>query len=248
MAEPQSVKRARADTLGDAHANTTAPPPDEISRRIQHLDSQTVTDILTRAAQIHPDVMSMVDDAIHVIRERDQHRVINFDHYSGSIWKSINITYRSMRGGAQYDVSFEVAQDVVDTIKLITKQCGTFTNPQTRFNGLSVLRKIGKTIALSSNDTVGHEVQKRFQYDTALVDGMWEIVESMTEDESSPEALWPKLMELEELAEDYCIHTGLQDVLDLFNPAHCGDEEEEEGGEEYEEEYEEEDDAHQAQR
>ncbi|EKV07893.1 hypothetical protein PDIG_61260 [Penicillium digitatum PHI26] len=47
---------------------------------------------------------------------------------------------------AQYDVSFEDAQDVVDTIKSITKQCRPFANPQTRFNGLSVLRKIGKTI------------------------------------------------------------------------------------------------------
>ncbi|KAJ5534663.1 hypothetical protein N7527_000917 [Penicillium freii] len=250
MASPQSAKRARSNTIGDAHLNTSAPPAEEISHQIQHLNRQTVTDILTQAAQIHPDVMSMVEDAIRIIREKERNRVINFDHYSSSVWKSINITYRSMRGGAQYDVSFEVAQDVVDTIKSIAKQCGPFTNPQTRFNGLSVLRKIGKTIALSSNDTVGHEVQKRFQWDASLVEGMLEILDSMTadeileirEDEASPDSLWPKLQELEELANDYCIHPGLEAVLGRLDPDHRDEEEwdEEEHEEAYEEAYEDE--------
>ncbi|KGO77225.1 hypothetical protein PITC_092970 [Penicillium italicum] len=234
MTGPKGVKRARANIIGDAHIKTTAPSVEEISQNIQHLDPQTVTDLLIQAAHIHPDVMSMVDDAIRVIREKEQNRIINFEHYSSSVWKSINITYGSMRGGAQYDVSFEVAQSIVDTIKLITKQCGPFTNPQTRFNGLSVLRKIGKTIALSSNDTLGHEVQKRFQWDTSLVEGMLEIIDSMMEDErreiredeSSPESLWPKLEELEQLAEDYCIHPGLGAVLDRLDPDAREDEEE----------------------
>ncbi|CAI7623387.1 unnamed protein product [Penicillium viridicatum] len=239
MASPQSAKRARSNTIGDAHLNTSAPPAEEISHQIQHLNRQTVTDILTQAAQIHPDVMSMVEDAIRIIREKERNRVINFDHYSSSVWESINITYRSMRGGAQYDVSFEVAQDVVDTIKSIAKQCGPFTNPQTRFNGLSVLRKI-----------VGHEVQKRFQWDASLVEGMLEILDSMTadeileirEDEASPDSLWPKLQELEELANDYCIHPGLEAVLGRLDPDHRDEEEwdEEEHEEAYEEAYEDE--------
>ncbi|CAP94807.1 hypothetical protein E8E15_004732 [Penicillium rubens] len=245
MATPQRAKRARSNTIGDVHINETAAPPEEISRRIKHLDPDTVDNILTQAAQIHPDVMSMVDDAIRVIREKEQNRVLSFDHYSSSVWKSINVTYRSMRGGAQYDVSFEVAQEVVGTIKSITEQCGPLTNPRTRFNGLSVLRKIGKTIALSSNDTVGHEVQKRFQWDACLVTGMLEILDSMTadevrairEDESRPEALWPKLQELEELSHDYCIHPGLVDVLNRVESDGYEDEEGDEEG--YEEEYEE---------
>lgn len=206
--------------------------------------------------------MSMVDNAIRIIREKEQNRIINFDHYSSSVWQSINTEYRSMRDAEQYDVSFEVAQDVVDTIKSITKQCGQFTNPQTRFNGLSVLRKIGKTIALSSNDTLGHEVQRQFQWDASLVEGMLEILDSMTaeeileirEDEASPESLWPKLQELEELANDYCIHPGLGAVLNRLDPGGHRDEEERDE-EEHEEAYEDEenesekneDDVHQAQ-
>ncbi|KOS42096.1 hypothetical protein ACN38_g7007 [Penicillium nordicum] len=248
MAGRESAKRARSNTIGDAHINTRAPPAEEISQQIQHLSRQSVTDILTQAAQTHPDVMSMVDDAIRIIREKEQNRIISFDHYSSSVWKSINITYRSMRGAKQYDVSFEVAQEVVDAIKSITKQCGPFTNPQTRFNGLSVLRKIGKTIALSSNDTLGHEVRKQFQWGASLVEGMLEILDSMTaeeileirEDEASPESLWPKLQELEELANDYCIHPGLEAVLNRLGPDGHRDEEA------YEDE-ENEDGAHQAQ-
>lgn len=100
-----------------------------------------------------------------------------------------------------------------------------FANPKTRFNGLSVLRKIGKTIALSSNDTLGNEVQKQFQYDSSLEDGMFKIVSSMKpeerqtirQDETSEEALWPKLHELQELGADYCIFGGLGKVLDLLD-------------------------------
>ncbi|KAJ6137943.1 hypothetical protein N7471_004429 [Penicillium samsonianum] len=50
MSEPQGVKRARSNTIGDIHINTTAPPPEEISQRIQQLHPQTVTNILTQAA------------------------------------------------------------------------------------------------------------------------------------------------------------------------------------------------------
>lgn len=79
---------------------------------------------------------------------------------------------------------------------------------------------------------------------------MLEILDSMTaaeileirEDEASPESLWPKLQELEELASDHCIHPGLEVVLDRLDPDGHRDEEgwdEEEHEEEYEETYEE---------
>ncbi|OQE46049.1 hypothetical protein PENCOP_c001G02252 [Penicillium coprophilum] len=190
MAEPQSVKRARANTIGDFHTNTTVQSPDKISQHPSRRDEHG-----GRRHSRHSGERA----------KKERNCVIKFDRYSRSIWKLLNVTYCcSMRGGAQYDVSFEVAQDVVDTIQLITKQCGPFTNPRARFNGLSVLRKIGKIITVSSNDTLGHEVQKQFQSDTALVDGMREIIDSLTndevrairKDESSPKSLWSKLNEL----------------------------------------------------
>lgn len=148
-----------------------------------------------------------------------------------------------------------MADEVVDTIESITEYCGQFANPQTRLNGFSALRKIGKTIALSTNDTLGREVQERFQSDASLVDGMIEIINFMTpvevraimEHKSNPNAFWSKLQELEELAQNKCIHPGIEEVLDLLDPARDEDEEEtdEEEGE-GEDEDEDEDDVHQA--
>lgn len=120
-----------------------------------------------------------------------------------------------------------MADEVLDTIESITEYCGQFANPQTRLNGFSALRKIGKTIALSTNDTLGREVQERFQSGASLVDGMMKIINFMTpvevrviiEHKSNPNALWSKLQELEELAQNECIHPGIEEVLNLLDPA-----------------------------
>ncbi|KAJ5130225.1 uncharacterized protein N7515_006264 [Penicillium bovifimosum] len=224
-----TAKRARSNTVGDAHTN---PASDEV---IEIPKPKSVATILRLAAETHPDVLGKIDNAIHVIQERERKRVVNFDHLSSSVWKEINITYRSMRGGQQYDIAFDVAQSVVETIQSITRQCGPLTNPQTRLNGLSVLRKIGKTIALSSTDTLGHEVQKTFQYDASLVEGMLDILWNMEEEEieairndaSAPNSLLSKLEELEVLSRDYCIHPGFEQVLSTLDGA--GDENDEDG-------------------
>lgn len=166
---------------------------------------------------------------------------------SGNRLTSHIATSAVKRSQAQYDISDLVADEVLDTIESITEYCGQFANPQTRLNWFSALRKIGKTIALSTNDTLGREVQERFQSDASLVDGMMKIINFMTpvevrviiEHKSNPNALWSKLQELEELAQNECIHPGIEEVLNLLDPAR----------DEYEEEIDEdedEDDAHQA--
>lgn len=252
MAEPQGTKRTRTNTVGDARVNSvgseaSAPQAqaEDVSERVKQLSQQAVLEILTRAAQMHPDVMFMVDESIRAVRERERNRVIDFDYYSKSVWKSINVTHSKKRGSAQYEIAFDVAEDVVGTIKSITRQCGPNVSAGTRLNGLSVLRKIGKTIALSSGDVIAHEVQKQFQSNPAFVDGMYEILESMEEDEvrsirdqSDPEKLYPKLQELQELAADCCIFEGMEDVLayveDYDNPE--GDDAADNEGDEFEDE------------
>ncbi|KAJ5610941.1 hypothetical protein N7510_007660 [Penicillium lagena] len=221
MAETtKAAKRARANTAGEAYGSLDgdetsvsqrAPAVDvfKLRENVEQLDRNILADIVIQASQNHPDVGGMVDAEIRKIREREQSRVKVFDHYS----KMHNMIS-----------AFDVANDIVSTVQSIAKQCGPFASTQTRWNGLSVLRKIGKTIALSSNDTLGHEVQKHFQSDSTFVDGMWDIVSAMTpeerqkirQDESSPEALWPKLLELDELRENCCIFEDFGGVLDLL--------------------------------
>ena len=49
---------------------------------------------------------------------------------------------------------------------------------------------------------------------------------AIREDNPSSAALWPKLQELAKLAENECIHPGLDEVLDLLHPDRDEDEEE----------------------
>ncbi|KAJ6137944.1 hypothetical protein N7471_004430 [Penicillium samsonianum] len=194
--------------------------------------------------------MSMVNDAIRVIREKEQDPILTFDCHLSSLRDMIKIMSRSISSGAEYDVSFEVACIIAATIQSIAEEC-PFTNPQTRFNGLSAMLKIGKNIALLSKDTLGHEVRMQFDSDPSLAEEMLEILNSMTEDEiqeirgdeSSPGSLWLKLQELEKLSDDLGIHPGLDEVLKQVDSDGCEDEEEldeEEDEDENEEELDEE--------
>ncbi|KAJ6079322.1 hypothetical protein N7467_009075 [Penicillium canescens] len=89
-------------------------------------------------------------------RVKERSRAINFDAL-------VNITHRSKSGSRQYDAAFDMVEEVNETIDTIANLCGPFAHPGTCFNGLFVLCNIGKIIALSSKNTVGHEVQKNFQ-------------------------------------------------------------------------------------
>ncbi|KAL4782676.1 hypothetical protein BJX76DRAFT_349216 [Aspergillus varians] len=204
---------------------------DQILPLLPSLDQKTILALLTQAAESHADVRASISTAIAAKRDREASRVINFNWMSGSVWREINVAHSHLRGSKQYNVSGEVYDHVVDTIESIRKQCGPFASAGTRFNGLSVLRKIGKTICLSGNDVVGHRVQNLFQGESLLDEAMLGIVSAMKpeerivirEDESSSEALWPKLVELEELSKEYCVFDGLHKVLEALE----GDYEEE---------------------
>lgn len=89
-----------------------------------------------------------------------------------------------------------------------------------------MLRKIGKTICLSGDgNTIGREVRKDFQGQSLLEEAMLQIVQGMESeekgdiraDEGTDESLWPKLLELQKLADDYCVMEGLQSVLDALD-------------------------------
>lgn len=207
-----------------------APEPEapEAIPEMKLLTQNKVKQLLIQAAEIHPDVHSLVIDAIEAIKVEQRKTVVNFPFESSSVWHKINTSYKRMRRGSQqFEFSFEVVDHVTSTIDNILNKCRMHPNPKTLFNGLTVLRKIGKTICLSGNHTIGHEVQKHFQSDTCLEDAMHEIVSGMEMeqwedifyDQHNPEALWLKLLELEELAEGRCLFAGLGNVIELLNGA-----------------------------
>ncbi|KAJ5979591.1 hypothetical protein N7481_006889 [Penicillium waksmanii] len=239
MTSPQVAKRARANTAGDDHtqlAEISVPTQEQL----KILKTDRVVELLQMASMKHVDVNAMVLTAIQSAQEEQRNRVIDFDYHSKSIWKTINVTYRSMKGSRQYDIAFDVAGEISSTISSIAAQCVEYPNPRNRRSGLETLRKIGKTICLSSNDTLGHEVQQQFQSDPCLENAMCDIVSEMSSQERDDicneamgsESLFAKLEELEKLAESYCVFEGLGEVLDLIK----GDGEEDEGGSEDESE------------
>ncbi|KAF7629611.1 hypothetical protein F9C07_2287625 [Aspergillus flavus] len=238
MSNPRPTKQARVNLAGDAHVthlehdNASTQPAngainsEELLRLVDQLSHDQLRDIVIKAAEAHSDVATHIKNTIEEMREKERNRVINFGSLSKSVWYSINVAHRKLKGSRQYDVAGDVWYEVLDTIKSIAQQCGPLTSLQARLNGLSVLRKIGKTICLSDNDVVGHEVQKQFQSDHSPEEAMIEILSTMSEgerraireEESSEEDLWPEILELDDLAYNSCLSERLNEVIDLINP------------------------------
>ncbi|KAE8340565.1 hypothetical protein BDV24DRAFT_175256 [Aspergillus arachidicola] len=258
MSSPRPTKRARANLTGDAHVthltqDSTAQPAngkinyEEVLRLVDQLGHGQLCDIVTKAAKAHSDVATDIHNTIEEMREKERNRVINFDPVSKNVWHDINVVHRKLEGSQQYDVAGDVWYDTVDTIDSIVHRCGPFTSLQTRLNGLSALCRIGKTICLSDSGVVGHEVRKQCQGDHCLEEAMIEILSTMSEgdrraiweENSSEEALWPKLLELNDLADDLCLFERFNEVLDLIDPprevddASDGEDSEDEEGSEY---------------
>ncbi|KAL2784474.1 hypothetical protein BJX66DRAFT_343995 [Aspergillus keveii] len=242
--ESRPAKRARTNTntntTGEIHAKTnssttntsngTSKPAtmgmDELRPLIPSLGPEKILALLTQAAESTPSVRTLIQTAITAKRLEESRRVINFDWHSKSIWKEINITYSRLNGSRQYEASGDVYHSVCDSITSIVKQCGPLANPATRYNGLSVLRKIAKTICLSATDVVGHEVQKQFQWANPLDEGMVSILEAMTLQERRAvreDELYEKFSELVRLSVPICILPGLDGVLELLHEAESYD-------------------------
>ncbi|OJJ43672.1 hypothetical protein ASPZODRAFT_136126 [Penicilliopsis zonata CBS 506.65] len=225
MFDSQPTKRARANTAGDAHDASTPAEQDHLSQtrtNAEQLDKASLVELVAQAVRLHPDIENLLDSTLHRIHEREGNRVISFEGLSGSIWKSLNVTHARLSGSNQYDMAGEVCREINETVESIAARCGPSANPKTRFNGLSVLRKIGKSIAYAV-DTLGHEVHKQYQWDTSLEEAMAKIIRSMEREEresirwdEGPDALWFKLLELQDLAEDFCIFVELNDAVALL--------------------------------
>ncbi|KAL1976597.1 hypothetical protein VTN31DRAFT_2879 [Thermomyces dupontii] len=233
MSTSPSAKRARANSAGEAHVATgpaeQATEMDALqlfkySKKIELVDKDAKDSILAAACYKHPDIKAMVDQWLEAKIRRESQRVIDFDWYSKSVWRDLNVTYRKLSGSKQFDKAFEVYEDIRGTINHIAKQCTGIASPQTRFNGLSVLRKIGKSIALSG-DTLGYEVRKGFQSDNTPENAMCSIVEKMSPEQrknirtgqSGTDDLYNKLLELKNLGDDYCIFSDLNKVIELLD-------------------------------
>jgi hypothetical protein len=104
---------------------------------------------------------------------------------------------------------------------------------------------------MSSNDTLGHEVQKQFSHESSFVDAVKSILDVMSDEECDKmcdlndgrSSFLVKMEELRKLSDEYCCFEGFDKVVALLAGDVEGSDNEEDGEDEDDEE--EEDDGEQ---
>lgn len=228
------AKRARANSASDSLVKKESSDPTKEDIQLSLLKSElqtiqsgesngivpqgTIFDIVLKAAQGHSDVRAEIARATQAMEETIKHRVLDFDWIAESIWRQMTYTHRRARGEALIDRSYEVAVCVQSKIENIADECEN-ANFQTRRNGLLTLHKIGYMICLSPG-TIGRRVTNEFKGYHLLEESMLKLLKKMTDEEileitndSGPEALVPKLQELDRIAFGYCDFLFRQIVL-----------------------------------
>ncbi|KAF2690889.1 hypothetical protein K458DRAFT_260065, partial [Lentithecium fluviatile CBS 122367] len=181
--------------------------------------------VVLRLAASNPGVADYVRRTYSRYLEREQRRVISFDHRFNYVWYTLNKTYHSVSGSKAYDTSFKALHEICETIREVSEQAAVpHASFGTKRSALEMLRKIGKTICSSSNDTVGNEVQKQFSHGCELQDAVYAVVKAMSKEErpqmcaidDERSTSLKKMRELEQLAEDYCVFQRVGEVTDLL--------------------------------
>ncbi|GAD99344.1 hypothetical protein PVAR5_8059 [Paecilomyces variotii No. 5] len=238
-----SAKRLRLDSddgiTGHTSGSLASASHLEINQLVYNLSEDDCRELLSQAASTHSDVLLSIRRVSKRHELEAAMTVHDFDWHSKAIWRYVNINYRQMSGSAQYDIAARVEDSIIDSINEI---CDLAATPMASFgterSGLEVLRKIAKSIVLSS-DTLGNEVQNRFHWDGTLVEGMKNIVEAMRPDQHEAMCFWDdgrgpwrnKLDELIRLSSQVCCFEGLDDVrYMLVGDEEWSEEEEEESG------------------
>ena len=114
-------------------------------------------------------------------------------------------------------MSGHAENDIEDCIEKIQRSCPKTASFKTKENALETLRKIGKSICLS-NGVVGREIRKSYGCQATLISTMLGIAESLADEEMERLRPWcvDKLVELQGIANDYCILEDLGEVIDLW--------------------------------
>ena len=196
-----------------------------VQQAISGLDDSTIRSIVTRLALENSAVAAVILSNYRLKWERECAEVIDFDRYSKSVWHELN----SYRGDHWYtspmNDSFKIAENVKNTITLdIEERVKVHSNFATKRSALETLRKIGKTICLSTSDT-GDDVAEAFIDSSELDSAMVNILKTMQQEEKAMMAdaadgqYLEKLDELERLGDECEIFDGVKRAARLIRKA-----------------------------
>lgn len=220
-----SVKRQRANTNGEKAVPSNS--RDDYQKIIATFDASTLRDLLLAAATQSSQVAAQVVARQNDIVDAEKTKVIDFDHFSKGVW------HEMARGGGssgsrQYRLGLEVSVTVEETIAKIKEQSPSHSSFGTKKSALVTLRKIAKTIVLSGNDTMGHEVINQLYQDGEPLDkAMHYVVDGMSEDERnemrSDQEWVDKVKELVELGRNHDMYETLDQLLEKLGVEVGGD-------------------------
>lgn len=147
----------------------------------------------------------------------------DFDRLFRSSWVRLTMDLnRPMDAFEISDTSCKSEEHVKDIIRAINVQCIEHPTQETLYNAISTLCKIGKTIALLSPDPLHVATRKRFERSPFLENALSAIVAEMKphhivmffKEKNDPDALGPRLREVEMLGRQHELFGGLGRLLD----------------------------------
>ena len=216
-----SVKRQRANTAGDftdAAAPTKPALNHDLETAIDALDATIIRSLLLGAAQANEHLASLIREQHDALLLKQSAIVINFDWLSKESWKELNVKYDRLRGSKQYDRAGDVSDAIRENIEHIQHNVVAASSWGTKKSALGTLRKIGKSICLSSG-VIPREVRNQLYCDDTLVNAMLYVAQCMKPSERDMmlevdcdgTSFEEKLIELEALTEDI-LFEGLEKV------------------------------------
>jgi hypothetical protein len=219
MASQAPAKRQRANTAGDTlAAPATTAQNHDLETTIDALDVEIVRSLLLGAAQANESLASLIRELHDARLQKESARAINFDWLSKESWKELNVRYDHLRDSKQYDRAGDVSEAIRENIEHIQHNVMAASSWGTKKSALGTLRKIGKSICLSSG-VIPKEVRKDLKCDDTLVNAMMHVTQCMKPSERGMmlevdcdgTSFENKLIELEALA-DAILFAGLKEV------------------------------------
>jgi len=156
MSRP-STKRQRANTNGDSAVTSISrllhdsPPIHHyrvgLQRILDNFDEQNLRETLLTAALKHENVFSLVTDCYTDTLRRESTKIINFDHYSKSVWHEL-LQGRGLTGSRQDDLGGDVGASIAGTTAKILERTPAHASFETKKSALETLNEMDKSIAL----------------------------------------------------------------------------------------------------
>ena len=127
-------------------------PLDTAIESISHADLKAyVLEMAKKNQDIQDPLKAWLRTRHHEMILREQKKTINFDHYSKSVWKELNIRHARKSGSHQYEAAGDAYNCALEAISDIEGKVKPHSSFQTKKSAMETLRKIGKTICLADD-------------------------------------------------------------------------------------------------